>query len=68
MKRIVSIFLDPVDIAGGGHRVRQARRCRRAAVVVWLLLAVPPAFAAEAGDTLAGPVPAVVEEVIDGDT
>lgn len=37
-------------------------------VAIGLLLAAPPAVAAEAGDRLAGPVPAVVEEVIDGDT
>ena len=45
-----------------------AQMARRGAAVGWLLLAAPPAFAAEAGDRLAGPVPAVVEEVIDGDT
>jgi len=44
------------------------RRAVPIAAPLWLLLATPPVFAAEAGDVLAGPVPAVVEEVIDGDT
>ena len=69
MKRIILLFLECVTSPG---LARRSRRCRRRAVLVtvltWLLLAAPPAFAAEAGEMLAGPVPAVVEEVIDDDT
>ncbi len=38
----------------------------RAAWVLWALVAAAPA--ARAGEILAGPVPAVVDEVVDGDT
>ncbi len=44
------------------------RSCRAAAALLACLLPFAAAPAAAAEDVLAGPVPAVVEEVVDGDT
>lgn len=67
MQRILLHFLSRIESAGLAQLAR-AWRCRRAAVLTWFLLAAPPAVGADTGDMLAGPIPAVVEEVVDGDT
>ena len=53
--------------AGGAASLGSPLRLTGAAILIWLsVIAVAPAAGAE--DILTGPVPAVVEDVIDGDT
>lgn len=71
MKRI-SPFLSrrsPFANRAGWARRTGALRRRWAAALAWLLvLAVENVSGAAAEDVITGPVPAVVEEVVDGDT
>ena len=80
MTRIVTFLTLPNRLAGSDRRARAAgaggsasfgSRSRFVAPLslTWLLaIGAAPATGAEAREVLAGPVPAVVEEVIDGDT
>jgi micrococcal nuclease len=80
MTRIYAFFALRLQSAGSDRRTRAAGAGGSAVpsgasdlaatvILAWLLaIRAAPVTGAEAGDVLVGPVPAVVEEVIDGDT